>query len=83
MKSVFLTSLARSAPGEVHGRTRITAVEAETSDDEPDGEVSSIDRTDPSTAQPWMASFGVVAQGEVRGRTRITRTRETSDDDTL
>jgi hypothetical protein len=76
MKEVFMTGNATRATGEVRGRTRITAVEAETSDDDPreSGPQACGDR------EPWLAELGAQVKGTVRGRTLMTKAIETSDD---
>lgn len=74
---VFLKRQAVLADGELQGRTRITAVEAETSDDEPGRDAV----TGNGSLQPWLARFGRPTEGTVRGRTLLTKAIETHDDE--
>ncbi len=64
----FLRRQALPADGELQGRTRITAVEAETADDEPvDDAISGV-----GTDAPWITRFGRPTPGVVVGRTLST-----------
>jgi hypothetical protein len=74
---IFLRRQAVLADGELQGRTRITAVEAETSDDEPGRDPLITTGFD----QPWLARLGRPTAGTVRGRTLSTRAIETNDDE--
>lgn len=75
--NIFLLHKAVRADGALQGRTRITAVEAETADDEPVETAVAGGGSD----IPWIARFGRPAEGVVRGRTLTTKAIETSDDE--
>jgi hypothetical protein len=74
---IFLLRQALPAPGLVEGRTRITAVKAETADDEP----SEASTRGSGHLKPWMSRLASPAEGVVQGRTLSTKAIETSDDE--
>lgn len=74
----FMSDLASAVEGTSEGRTRVTMVEAETTDDE--SVRNEWNRIGSGPRRPFLSLLATEAEGTVHGRTRITATKETSDD---